>query len=69
MTWPAENVEHVRLAVGADERIGMQFLYPGLGFGGSCFPQDLRALVHTGEAQGLRRWKSRAQRCAPTSYP
>jgi len=48
------DVEHVRLAVGADERIGMQFLYPGLGFGGSCFPKDLRALVYTGEAQGLK---------------
>ncbi len=48
------DVEHVRLAVGSDERIGMQFLYPGLGFGGSCFPKDLRALVRTGEEQGLK---------------
>ena len=47
------DVEHVRLAVGADERIGMQFLYPGLGFGGSCFPKDLRALVRTGADYGL----------------
>jgi UDPglucose 6-dehydrogenase len=47
------DVEHVRIAVGSDERIGMQFLYPGLGFGGSCFPKDLRALVHTGEEHGL----------------
>jgi UDPglucose 6-dehydrogenase len=47
------DVEHVRLAVGSDERIGMQFLYPGLGFGGSCFPKDLRALVHTGEELGV----------------
>lgn len=48
------DVEQVRIAVGSDERIGMQFLYPGLGFGGSCFPKDLRALVRTGEELGLR---------------
>jgi UDPglucose 6-dehydrogenase len=48
------DVEHVRVAVGSDERIGMQFLYPGLGFGGSCFPKDLRALVRTGEDVGVR---------------
>jgi UDPglucose 6-dehydrogenase len=47
------DVEHVRVAVGSDERIGMQFLYPGLGFGGSCFPKDLRALVRTGEEHGV----------------
>jgi UDPglucose 6-dehydrogenase len=47
------DVEHVRLAVGADERIGLQFLYPGLGFGGSCFPKDLRALVHTANQLGV----------------
>jgi len=46
------DVEHVRIAVGSDERIGMQFLYPGLGFGGSCFPKDLRALVKTGQELG-----------------
>jgi UDPglucose 6-dehydrogenase len=47
------DVEHVRIAVGADRRIGYQFLYPGLGFGGSCFPKDLRALVQTGTEYGL----------------
>src|SRR5690606_21016426 len=48
------DVEHVRIAVGSDERIGMQFLYPGLGFGGSCFPKDLRALVRTGDELGVK---------------
>jgi UDPglucose 6-dehydrogenase len=48
------DVEQVRVAVGSDERIGMQFLYPGLGFGGSCFPKDLRALVRTGLDHGVK---------------
>lgn len=47
------DVEQVRIAVGSDRRIGYQFLYPGLGFGGSCFPKDLRALVRTGDEYGI----------------
>jgi UDPglucose 6-dehydrogenase len=47
------DVDLVRVAVGADNRIGHPFLYPGLGFGGSCFPKDLRALVRTGEEFGI----------------
>lgn len=43
------DVEHIRAALGADTRIGYPFLFPGLGFGGSCFPKDLRALVQTAE--------------------
>jgi UDPglucose 6-dehydrogenase len=54
------DVEHVRVALGADRRIGYQFLYPGLGFGGSCFPKDLRALVKTGEELGTPMRVSRA---------
>jgi UDPglucose 6-dehydrogenase len=54
------DVEDVRIALGADQRIGYHFLYPGLGFGGSCFPKDLRALVRTGEELGIRLELSRA---------
>lgn len=43
------NVDDVRVAVGADPRIGKQFFYPGLGYGGSCFPKDVRALIRTSQ--------------------
>lgn len=54
------DVEQVRMAVGADKRIGYPFLFPGMGFGGSCFPKDLRALVRTGEELGVQMDVSRA---------
>jgi UDPglucose 6-dehydrogenase len=47
------DVELVRRGVGSDSRIGSAFLFPGVGFGGSCFPKDVRALVHMGETHGL----------------
>jgi len=41
------NVDSVRLGIGSDERIGKRFLFPGIGYGGSCFPKDVMALRHT----------------------
>jgi len=47
------DIEHVRLGIGADPRIGYQFLYPGVGYGGSCFPKDVKALMRTAQEAGM----------------
>jgi UDPglucose 6-dehydrogenase len=47
------DIEHVRIGIGSDPRIGYHFLYPGAGFGGSCFPKDVSALLRTGEECGV----------------
>ncbi len=47
------DVSLVRRGVGLDTRLGMSFLYPGLGYGGSCFPKDVRSIIHTAAEAGL----------------
>ena len=47
------DVDSVRKAMGADERIGQKFLFPGCGYGGSCFPKDVKALIATARSHGL----------------
>ena len=47
------DVEEVRKGIGSDNRIGQHFLYPGPGYGGSCFPKDVKALMHTGKENGI----------------
>ena len=45
------DVDKVRIGIGSDERIGRRFLFPGIGYGGSCFPKDVQALVNSGNEQ------------------
>jgi UDPglucose 6-dehydrogenase len=47
------DVNLVRRGVGSDRRIGQHFLFPGIGYGGSCFPKDVQAMIHTAEEYGL----------------
>jgi len=46
------NVDHVRKGIGSDQRIGASFLFPGPGYGGSCFPKDVKALLRTADEWG-----------------
>jgi len=46
------DVENVRLGIGSDQRIGFHFIYPGAGYGGSCFPKDVKALIESADHSG-----------------
>jgi UDPglucose 6-dehydrogenase len=46
------DVDHVRKAIGSDRRIGASFLFPGIGYGGSCFPKDIKALIRSAKDRG-----------------
>ena len=48
------DVDHVRIGMGTDTRIGKRFLFPGIGYGGSCFPKDVQALARSGREIGHR---------------
>jgi UDPglucose 6-dehydrogenase len=66
------DIEHVRIGIGSDPRIGYSFIYPGSGYGGSCFPKDVRALEATASQHGYAAELLRAveavnsrQKCKP----
>lgn len=47
------DVSEVRIGIGSDTRIGYKFIYPGVGYGGSCFPKDVKALIHMAKETGI----------------
>ena len=61
------DVEQVRQALGSDSRIGSAFLFPGVGFGGSCLPKDIRAIIHAGSECGVEMTIAKAVRQVNTN--
>ncbi|MFC1763963.1 UDP-glucose dehydrogenase family protein [Planctomycetota bacterium] len=58
------DIEQVRQGLGSDSRIGGAFLFPGLGYGGSCFPKDVRALIFTGQEHSIEMTLAQAVKSA-----
>ena len=61
------DIEHVRIGIGSDPRIGYHFIYPGCGYGGSCFPKDVQALTSSAQAAGYRSELLRPSRTSTTA--
>ncbi len=56
------DIEKVRVGIGSDPRIGYSFIYPGTGYGGSCFPKDVKTLIRSARDVGTSRTSSRRWR-------